>query len=176
MSVDYHGSFKDRVDVWVELGLQTADDNVAKRINRGYPKSVFDDAVRLLSEYDIPVVCHVIIGLPSDSYDGAVETVKSLAPLGLFGIKIHSIYVMEGTRLAEEYRKGTYTPPTLAEYVACCAECIGYIPESTVIHRLTGDCPRDMLVAPDWNTDKNTVISMIVKEMERRGIRQGSLL
>jgi radical SAM superfamily enzyme len=83
---------------------------------------------------------------------------------------------MEGTRLADEYRKKLYAPPTLDEYVSCAAECIGYVPEETVIHRLTGDCPRDMLVAPDWNADKNSVIDAIVKEMERRGISQGSLL
>ena len=169
-------SYKETVDVWVELGLQSADDNVAKRINRGYPLSTFDEAVALLTEYGIPVVAHVIIGLPSDTHEGAIETVKHLAEMKLFGIKIHSIYVMEGTRLAEEYRKGSYTPPTLEEYVSCAAECIGYVPESTVIHRLTGDCPKDLLVAPDWNTDKNAVIDAIVKEMNRRGIRQGSLI
>lgn len=169
-------SYKDRLDVWVELGLQTASDEVAKRINRGYATKVFDDAVRLLGEYGIPVVAHIIIGLPGDSKRGAVDTVKHLSSEKLFGIKIHSIYVMEGTRLAEEYRQKLYTPPTLSEYVECAAECIGYIPESTVIHRLTGDCPRGMLVAPDWNADKNAVIGAIVREMERRGIRQGSLI
>ncbi len=169
-------SYKNKREVWVELGLQSADDKVAERINRGYPLSVFENAMALLSEYGIPVVCHVIIGLPGDTAEGAVETVKYLSRFKLFGIKIHSIYVMEGTRLADEYRKKLYTPPTLAAYVSCSAECIGYVPEQTVIHRLTGDCPRDLLVAPDWNADKNAVIDAIVKEMERRGISQGSLL
>ena len=169
-------SYMDRLDVWVELGLQTADDRVAERINRGYPLKVFDEAVALLAEYKIPTVAHVIIGLPEDTHEGAVNTVRHLAPMKLFGIKIHSIYVSEGTRLADEYRAGRYTPPTLDEYVSCAAECIGYVPEDTVIHRLTGDCPRDMLVAPEWNKSKTAVIDAIVKEMERRGISQGSLL
>jgi len=169
-------TYKERCDVWVELGLQTADDRVAERINRGYPLKVFDEAVALLAEYEIPTVAHVIIGLPEDTSEGAVNTVRHLAPMKLFGIKIHSIYVSEGTRLADEYRAGRYTPPTLDEYVRCAAECIGYVPEDTVIHRLTGDCPRDMLVAPEWNKSKTAIIDAIVKEMERRGISQGSLL
>ncbi len=169
-------SYKDRVDVWVELGLQSANDKTAELINRGYPLSVFEKAVALLKQYDIPIVAHMIIGLPGETGEEAKETARYLGSLGLFGIKIHSIYVMEGTKLADEYRENRYTPPTLSEFVSACAECVGYIPESVVIHRLTGDCPKDMLVAPDWNADKNKILDEIVKEMERRNICQGSLI
>ena len=167
--------YKARLDVWVELGLQTADDKVAQRINRGYPLSVFDKAVKILDGFGIPVVAHVIIGLPGETAEGAVNTVKHLRKFKLFGIKIHSIYVMEGTRLAVEYRKGLYTPPTLEEYVSCAVECIANIPSEVVLHRITGDCPKDLLVAPEWNKDKTAVIDLITKGLKARGLHQGAL-
>ena len=167
--------YKKRLDVWVELGLQTSSDKTAEIINRGYRREIFEGAVSLLKKYGIPVVVHMIIGLPGESGSDAVNTAKYISSLGVWGIKIHSIYVMKGTRLAEMYRENLYTPPTAEEYVSAAAECIAHVRGDMVIHRLTGDCPRDMLVAPEWNKDKNAVISAIVKKMEERGLRQGSL-
>lgn len=168
--------YKKRVDVWVELGLQTSNDATARLINRGYPRSVFEDAVALLEKYGIPTVVHMIIGLPGETERDAVSTAKYIAAFNVWGVKIHSIYVMEGTELAEMYRKKLYTPPTLSEFTEACANCLGHIPKDVIIHRLTGDCPRDMLVAPEWNADKNTVISKINEAMTKLGIRQGSLI
>ena len=168
--------YKKRVDVWVELGLQTSNDATARLINRGYPRSVFEDAVALLEKYGIPTVVHMIIGLPGETERDAVSTAKYIASFNVWGVKIHSIYVMEGTELAEMYRKKLYTPPTLSEFTEACANCLGHIPKDVIIHRLTGDCPRDMLVAPEWNADKNTVISKINEAMTKLGIRQGSLI
>ena len=168
--------YKKRVDVWVELGLQTSNDATARLINRGYPRSVFEDAVALLEKYGIPTVVHMIIGLPGETERDAVSTAKYITSFNVWGVKIHSIYVMEGTELAEMYRKKLYTPPTLSEFTEACANCLGHIPKDVIIHRLTGDCPRDMLVAPEWNADKNTVISKINEAMTKLGIRQGSLI
>ena len=168
--------YKKRVDVWVELGLQTENDETARIINRGYNKEVFDEAVRLLHKYEIPVVAHMIIGLPGEYKSDAVKTAKYLSSLGVWGIKIHSIYVMVGTKLADMYRKKLYTPPTLAEYADTAAECLGNIPHDIVIHRITGDCPRDMLVAPEWNKDKNKIIDTVTAVMRKRNIAQGSLI
>ena len=168
--------YKNRLDVWVELGLQTASDKTAETINRGYVRSVFEEAVQLLKKYGIPTVVHMIIGLPGEAREDAVSTARYISSLGIWGVKIHSIYVMEGTQLAEMYRAGLYTPPSLTDYADICAECIGNIRGDIVIHRITGDCPRDMLVAPMWNADKNAIISKITERMTARGIRQGSLI
>ncbi len=167
--------YKKTRDVWVELGLQTSNEETAKIINRGYKNDVFENAVTLLKKYSIPTVAHMIIGLPGESEEDAVRTAKYISSLGIWGVKIHSIYVMEGTRLADMYREKLYTPPSLDRFCETCAKCVGHISESMTIHRLTGDCPRDLLVAPDWNADKNGIIAKINETMKSLGISQGSL-
>jgi radical SAM protein (TIGR01212 family) len=147
--------------VWVELGLQTANDNTAKIINRGYPLATFEYAYKLLSEYGIRVVVHMIIGLPGEGECEVKQTADYIAALSPFGVKIHSIYVMRGTVLEKMYNENRYTPPTLAEYSALCAYTLSQMPEKTVIHRITGDCPRGALVAPQWNADKRGIIDAV---------------
>ena len=169
-------SYLDTHEVWVELGLQTASDETARVINRGYTLDVFDRAVRLLTSYGIKVVVHVIVGLPGETGADAVSTVRHITSFPIFGIKIHSLYVMEGTRLAEMYREKRYTPPTLSEYADTVAEMLGIIPETVVIHRITGDCPEGMLLSPEWSRDKHAVIGAIEERMRERGITQGSLI
>ena len=167
-------SYKDRVDVWVELGLQTASDSTADIINRGYPTEVYERAASILKSHGIPFVAHMIIGLPSEGEAEADATVD-LINRDADGIKIHSIYVMQGTELERMYRAGEYTPPTLDEYVRLAARAIARLRPDMTVHRITGDCPRDMLVAPDWNADKNKIINLIRERLERDGMRQGSL-
>ncbi len=167
--------YSERLDVWVELGLQTSNDNTAKVINRGYSTEVFDKAVRVLHKYSIPVVPHMIIGLPGETQEDAIETARHISSLGVFGIKIHSIYVMEGTALADMYREKRYTPPTLEEFTVAAALCLGNISNKIIVHRLTGDCPKELLIAPEWNRDKYKVLEEITTKMEELGIRQGSL-
>ena len=167
-------SYKDRVDVWVELGLQTASDSVAKVINRGYKTDVYKRAVSILKAYGIPFVAHMIIGLPTDTADNVDATVD-LINEDAWGIKIHSIYVMDGTALAGMYREGHYTPPTIDEYVSLAARSIARLRPDMIVHRITGDCPDGLLVAPEWNKDKNKVIAEIRATLEREGMRQGSL-
>jgi radical SAM protein (TIGR01212 family) len=161
-------------EVWVELGLQTASDETARIINRGYKRDQFERAYRLLSERGIRVIVHLIIGLPGEGLCDNIATAEYIAAFMPFGVKLHSIYVMEGTRLAEMYREGSYTPPTLSDFSASAAEMLARIPRGVVIHRITGDCPRDMLLAPDWNADKNAVIAAINTALTQRGIEQGS--
>ena len=154
-------SYKERCDVWVELGLQSASDETAERINRGYKTEVFDRAVKILEAHGIPVVAHLIVGLPGEGVEDAVRTAEYLSRYDLFGVKIHSIYVMRGTRLAELAELGEYTPPSLSEYTEAAAKILAATSPDTLIHRLTGDCPRDMLLAPEWNADKHAVIEKI---------------
>lgn len=166
-------SYKDKADVWVELGLQTANDNTAKLINRGYDRLVFEKAMAILMHYDIPVVLHLIIGLPGEGLEDVKETVEYINQFKLFGIKIHSIYVMQGTKLAQMYENNEYTPPTIDEYVDGAVYILTHISPELTIHRLTGDCPRDMLVAPLWNTRKSEIINTIVYKMQLNGLSQG---
>ena len=166
-------SFSERVDVWVELGLQTACDVTAKKINRGYDSSVYLEAVRILGKYDIPTVTHIMIGLPGEGDTELIETVNMLNKADPWGVKIHSVYVPRGTALAKMYERGEYTPIDMETYISRAVFVLTHINPKTVIHRLTGDCPRELLVAPEWNTDKNAVISGIVKSMENNGVKQG---
>ena len=167
-------SYKSHVDVWVELGLQTADDNTAAVINRGYKSEVYERACRILNKYAIPIVTHIMIGLPGEGDAELEETVKLLCKTGTSGIKIHSVYVASGTVLAQMYKRGEYTPITFEDYVRRAAYVITHISPDTVVHRLTGDCPRELLLAPDWNTDKNAVIRAITEYLSGRGERQGT--
>jgi radical SAM protein (TIGR01212 family) len=163
---------KDR-DVWVELGLQTASDRTADLINRGYHRDKFEEAMGILDKYGIPVCVHLIIGLPGEGLDEIKQTCNYLAKFNIFGIKIHSIFVMRGTGLEEKYLAGEYTPPTLYEYLDGCCYILTHISPDIVVHRLTGDCSSDMLVAPEWNCDKHDLIEKIRARLEGAGERQG---
>lgn len=158
-------SYKEKVDVWVELGLQTASDKTADIINRGYHRDTFENAMAILREYGIPVVVHLMVGLPGEDMESIRETVEYINRFKLFGVKIHSVYVMEGTVLAEMYRRGEYTPISQEDYTDAVAYILKHLPPEVVIHRLTGDCPRDMLVAPEWNVRKSETIDFIVKKL-----------
>jgi radical SAM protein (TIGR01212 family) len=158
-------SYNERLEVWVELGLQTASDETAKLINRGYMRECFEKAVLLLEKYGIKTVVHLIVGLPGESLESVKMTSEYLSRFKLFGVKIHSVYVMEGTVLSEIYRRGEYTPISQEEYTDAVAYILKNLPPEVVIHRLTGDCPRDMLVAPEWNVRKSETIDLIVKKL-----------
>lgn len=160
-------SYMKEREVWVELGLQTASDVTAKLINRGYSRSAFEEAMGLLCEYGIKVVVHLIVGLPGEDYEDNLASAKYVAAFKPFGVKIHSLYVMKNTRLEEMYARKLYTPITQAEYARTVAAMINVLPEETVIHRLTGDCPKNMLVAPDWNKDKNATLALLRSELEK---------
>ena len=166
--------YKQKVsEVWVELGLQTSNDGTAKLINRGYQSSEYLSAAKILRERDIPFVVHIIIGLPGETKEDIANTVDFINRSKPRGIKIHSIYVMKDTALERMYREGKYTPPTLEEYIDLAAYVLCHIPPETVVHRLTGDCPEGLLVAPEWNADKNKIIKLITGKMEENGWKQG---
>lgn len=165
--------YKKEREVWVELGLQTSSDKTAEFINRGYRSEKFTEAVKLLNKYGIPVVCHIIIGLPGEDAEDVKATVEFLNAHKIDGIKIHSIYIMEGTALAELYRSNRYTPPTVDEYCELAIYVLTHISKGLTVHRITGDCPDGLLVAPLWNSDKNAVISKIQARMKELGAYQG---
>lgn len=165
--------YKDRVDVWVELGLQTASDATAKVINRGYKTEVFLRAAKILEKHGIPFVVHTIIGLPGEAHKDVERTVKLLCEVRPFGVKIHSLYVMQGTRLGEIYLRGDYTPIGEDEYVSEVIYALTHLPPETIVHRITGDCPDGLLLAPEWSVDKSRIIERIQREMSENGLYQG---
>lgn len=158
---DLLASYKDRVDVFCELGLQTANDQTAQIINRGYKTDVFERAVKILAERGIEVVVHIMIGLPGEDKEDLKRTVELINSLPVSGIKIHSVYVMEGTALAEMTRAGEYTPISMEDYIERAVFVLSHIRRDIVVHRITGDCPPDLLVAPVWNKEKSRVINEI---------------
>ena len=167
-------SYTEKYEVWVELGLQTANDKTAKEINRGYTKEIFENAVKLLSEHKIKVVVHLMLGLPGETKEDNIKSAEFLSNFDIFGVKIHSLYVMESTVLADMYRRKLYTPPTLSEYADAASEVLARLSPRITVHRITGDCPRDMLVAPDWNKNKNEIINAVNEAMKNKGYTQGS--
>ncbi len=167
-------SYKEKREVWVELGLQTANEKTAKAINRGYKRECFEKAFEILEKYRIKTIVHLIIGLPGESLYDIKKTSEYISRFNLFGVKIHSIYVMRGTRLENEYLNGSYTPPSLEEYAEGAAYIISHLSQDVVIHRLTGDCPDGMLVVPEWNKNKHNVIRKIEEHLSENGKMQGS--
>lgn len=148
-------------EVWVELGLQTIHEKTAKLINRGYELPVFEDAYRRLTDAGLKVVVHVIIGLPGESEENILETVTYLAKLQptLFGIKLQLLHILRGTKLAEMYEQEPFHVYELDEYCSIICRCLKLLPKETVIHRLTGDGPKRILVAPLWSGNKKVVIN-----------------
>lgn len=161
--------------VWVELGLQTASDRTAEIINRGYPTETFLRAAEILHSRGLPVIAHIMLGLPGEGRADFRNTAKLIAKAGVFGVKIHCVYVMRGTVLAQMYQRGDYTPMTMAEYAESAAEVLTLLPPEIVIHRLTGDAPPDLLIAPDWNRRKNEVLAMITGTLRKNNQQQGKM-
>lgn len=151
--------------VFVELGLQTIHQKSAKYIRRGYDLSVYDKAVMDLKKIGVNVVVHVILGLPNESENDMLETVKYVCESGANGIKLQLLHVIDGTDLAKDYEKGLFKTLEFNEYVNLIVKCVEIIPNDIVIHRLTGDGAKKDLVAPLWSADKKRVLNAINKAL-----------
>ena len=149
--------------VTVELGLQTADDAVAEYINRGYKTEVYRDAVTRLHEAGIPVITHIIIGLPGDD---PVATTRYAAECGTHGVKFHLLHILKGTRLEKEYLEGRVRALTLEGYAELLKRCISALPAETVVHRITGDGAKKDLIAPLWSADKKKTLNYLKKYLQ----------
>ena len=168
-------SYKDRTDVWIELGLQTQSDETAVRINRGYKKEVFERAMEILSRHGVRAVVHLMAGLPGEDTADLLKTVDYVNRFPLFGIKLHSTYVCRDTELCRMYERGEYEPLTFEKYVEDAIAILTHLRPDFWIHRLTGDSPGDLLVAPLWVRKKDPVLIEIRRRMEARGLKQGCL-
>lgn len=159
--------------VWVELGLQTIHEATASYIRRGYPLSVFDDAVKRLSAKNIDIIVHMIIGLPGESHDDMLRTAAYIAALPVKGIKLQLLHVLKNTDIAADYVNNLFSVLTLDEYIDILCDIIEILPPDMVIHRITGDGPKKLLIAPLWSADKHRVLNTINKTLEKRHVLQG---
>lgn len=197
--------------VWVELGLQTIHEKTARYIRRGYGLLCYENAVKRLNQAGIEVITHVILGLPGETREDMLETVRYLsqnpsascrkacqdfcqnadrnfrqnAGQGIpaagavpfsyrtQGIKLQLLHVLKGTDLAAEYRKGAFSVLSMDEYLDILFSCIEILPPDMVVHRITGDGPKDLLIAPEWSANKKLVLNTIRREMKQRDVRQG---
>lgn len=166
-------SYKNKVDVWVELGLQTSNDETGKLINRGYNSSAFTHAVELLNKYNIEIITHLMVGLPNESFEDVKNTVDFINKHNIQGIKIHSTYVVENTVLCQMYKNGSYTPITLDYYIETASYILTHINPNIIIHKISGDAPKDLLVAPSWNLHKKWIINGIDKYLRENDLWQG---
>ena len=159
--------------VWVELGLQTIHPQSARFIRRGYGLEIFDRAVKDLRKAGIKVIVHVILFLPKETEEMMLETIDYLNRCDIQGVKLQLLHILEGTDLADIYREEHFHTPDMEEYVRLLGKCILRLRPDIVIHRLTGDGPKDILIAPLWTGAKRTVLNRLHQYLKENEIWQG---
>lgn len=164
--------FNERLPVWIELGLQSAHDSTLKSINRGHDHRCSEEAVRNLLKAGIKVAAHVILGLPGEDRSMMMDTARWLNELGVQGVKIHHLHAVKNTVLAKLYESGNWQPLTVEEYIDLVVEFLLLLPSGTVVMRLVGDCPREMLLAPHWELSKSQIQQRIWTKYNDRKSRK----
>ena len=159
--------------VWVELGLQTIHEKTAERIHRGYRLEVFEDAYRRLKEAGLTVVVHVILGLPGETKEEMLETVDYLGKIPVDDIKLQLLHILKGSQMAAEYEKNPFSLMELEEYLDLILTCVARLPQSVVIHRLSGDGAKALLIGPAWSANKKLVLNRMMQKFRENGIFQG---
>ena len=173
--VKYLAQINQTIPVWIELGFQTMHQHTAIVINRGYVNDTFEKAIQLLKKYQLSTIVHIINGLPGETKDDMIETVKYLNTLQINGIKIHMLHIMKETPLEKYYQNYPFHILTLEEYVDIVVTQLRYLNDKIIIHRITGDAPKDLLIQPLWTLKKFVVINEIDKLMRKEKIFQGDL-
>lgn len=161
--------------VFVELGLQTIHQSTADYIRRGYTLDVYDKAIKALKNIGANIVTHVILGLPNEDEQMMLDTVKYVGESGSDGIKLQLLHVLKGTDLEVSYKNGEFETLSLEKYADILCKCIEILPDNIVLHRLTGDAPKNLLIAPDWSADKKRVLNTINAKFAKRGIFRAEL-
>lgn len=160
--------------IWIELGLQTMHEDTAAFLRRGYPLSCFEDACFRLAKAELPIIVHVILGLPGETTGQMLQTIDYLNTLHPFGVKLQLLHVLKHTDLAEYYLSGAFQTLTKEAYLSLLVQCLACLAPDIVIHRVTGDGPKDLLIAPKWSGNKRDVLNSLHKKMAEEGIRQGA--
>ncbi|MCY6957997.1 TIGR01212 family radical SAM protein [Clostridium brassicae] len=171
--IELISSYTDKVYTWVELGLQTANEEIAKLINRGYTLDVFEDALLRLRKRNIDVVVHTILGLPEEEEEDIINTIKYLSHKDIQGIKLHLLHLLKGTPLVKLYEEGRLTFFSQEQYIDLICKIITLLPQDMVIHRLTGDAPRSLLIEPVWSLKKWEILNNIDSKLEEEDLYQG---
>ncbi|MCI8640384.1 MAG: TIGR01212 family radical SAM protein [Clostridia bacterium] len=166
-------TYKKDYYVCVELGLQTSNDKTGILINRGYLSSQFTEAVKLLNSHNIDVVTHIMVGLPKETFEDIKNTVKFINQHNIQGLKIHSTYIVKNTTLADMYFNDQYEPISFDCYMKCLTYIITHISSDVVIHRISADSPKDLLIAPKWNLHKKWVLNGLDKILKEEDLWQG---
>lgn len=161
--------------IWIELGLQTIHEQTALYIRRGYPLSIFEDALTHLQKADIPVIVHMILGLPGENKEMMLATCRYLSQKKIFGIKLQLLHVLKNTDLAADFSKKTFEILSFEEYIDIIISCLELLPPDMIIHRVTGDGPKDLLIAPAWSLNKRNVLNTLHRELKTRETFQGRL-
>lgn len=149
--------------VWVEMGMQSCHNETLKSMNCGYTYEQFKDSVYRLKETGVEVIAHIILGLPGENEEMMLESVRKACSLPINGIKLQLLHVLENTELARIYKEDPFHIMSMEEYLKLIVKCIDVIPENITVHRLTGDGPRKLLIAPLWSTDKKRVLNTLNK-------------
>lgn len=166
-------SYTNKYYVSVELGLQTANEKTGTLINRCYTNDDFTKAVKILNKYEIDVITHIMVGLPNETNKDIKSTIQFINKHNIQGLKIHSCYIVKNTKLEEMYLNGIYRPIELDEYLHSCAYILTHISPGLIIHRVSGDAPKNLLVAPEWNRHKKWIINGLDKLMREKNLWQG---
>lgn len=171
--IEYLDQLSKRIPVIIELGLQSINDETTKYINRGYTLDVFTDSVRKLREKNIETVVHIINGLPGETIDDMLKTIKYINTIDIQGIKIHNLYVVKNSRLGKEYLNNPFPMISLDEYVNIVTEQLSILKPDIIIHRINGDPKKEELIVPIWSLKKFIIMNEIDKEMIRKKYYQG---
>ena len=166
-------SYAKKYYVYVELGLQTVNEEVARFCNRGYSNQQFTQSVELLNKYNIPVVVHIMVGLPNEKQDDIAKIVNFINNHNIQGVKIHSTYVVKNTKLHNLYLAGEYEPLKFEDYIKNVIYIITHLKKDIVIHRISGDAPKDILVVPEWNMRKKRILNCVFKTLNDKNLYQG---
>lgn len=156
--------------VWVELGLQTIHEKTADYIRRGYSLPIYDKAIRDLEAIGIHTITHLILGLPGETKEDMLQSVRYVSDCGSQGIKLQLLHVLKGTDLASDYEKGLFRTLLFDEYIDLLADCVRLLPKDMIVHRLTGDGPKNLLIAPMWSADKKRVMNAIHQRLKKEGL------
>lgn len=159
--------------VWLELGLQTIHEDTAVLIRRGYGLECFEDALFRLRKRGLETIVHVILGLPGEDRERMLKTVSWLSGQDIQGIKLQLLHVLKGTDLAELYARSPFPVMSMEEYIDLVLDCIALLPPDLVVHRITGDGPKSLLLAPLWSANKRLVLNTLTRRFKERGIFQG---
>lgn len=171
--IDYLNSLTAKKEIWVELGLQSIHDDTAKRVNRGHTYAQFLDCIERLRSTNLKICVHLINSLPYETKEQMIESAEAIAHLPIHAVKIHMLHIMEGTRMAQEYKESPFPVLSKEDYIDVVIRQLEVLPKNMIIQRLTGDGVKEQLITPLWTLKKVIVLNDIDKEMVRRNTWQG---